>query len=128
MRNTVIGVFVDDRIEQTIYEKAFQKLEHRVEGYVFNSPEQGYEVAKQTDFDVVFIEIHYWGESFGGISILEQLKKTKSRNVIAIAMTSFLQEGDVEKIIGAGFSMCIEKPVSIEALQMFCARNAYNQA
>jgi CheY-like chemotaxis protein len=46
--------------------------------------------------------------------------------VIAIAITSLLQEGDVEKIIRGGFSMCIEKPVSIDALQLFCSGSAYN--
>jgi CheY-like chemotaxis protein len=123
---TTIGVFVDDKIEQAIYERAFQKLEHKVQGYVFSSPEPGIEAAKNTPFDVVFIEMHFWGESFGGISVLDQIKKATGKNVIAIAITSLLQEGDVEKIIRGGFSMCIEKPVSIDALQLFCSGSAYN--
>jgi CheY-like chemotaxis protein len=123
---TTIGVFVDDRIEQAIYERAFQKLEHKVQGYVFSSLEPGIEAAKYTPFDVVFIEMHFWGESFGGISVLDQIKKATGKNVIAIAITSLLQEGDVEKIIRGGFSMCIEKPVSIDALQLFCSGSAYN--
>ena len=123
---TTIGVFVDDKIEQAIYERAFQKLEHKVQGYVFSSPEPGIEVARNTPFDVVFIEMHFWGENFGGISVLDQIKRATGKNLIAIAMTSLLQEGDVEKIISAGFSMCIEKPISVEALQLFCRSAAYN--
>jgi CheY-like chemotaxis protein len=126
MTNTVIGVFVDDKIEQAIYENAFQRLEHKVEGHVFNTPEQGIDMAKEIAFDLVFIEIHFWGENFGGISILNQIRKASGRNVIAIAVTSFLQEGDVEKIIESGFSMCIERPFSVEAVEIFCSRRAYN--
>jgi CheY-like chemotaxis protein len=123
---TVIGVFVDDKIEQAMYERAFQKWDHKVQGYVFNTPEQGIMVARETPLDVVFIEIHFWGENFGGISILNQLKKASNNQVIAIAMTSLLQDGDIEKIIEAGFSMCIEKPVSMEALQLFCTGASHN--
>jgi CheY-like chemotaxis protein len=126
MNQTVIGVFVDDKIEQTIYEKAFQRIDHRIEGHVFTTPEQGFETAKHVNFDVVFIEIHFWGENFGGISILEQLKKITGRNIIGIAVTSFLQDGDIQKIIESGFSMCIEKPMTAEALEIFCGQAAYN--
>ena len=127
MSNTVIGVFVDNKLEQAMYERAFEKLEHKVIGYVFSSPEQGLNAAKIVDFDIVFIETHFWGENFGGVSILDQLKKTSgNQNLIAIAMTPLLQEGDVEKIIGSGFSMCIEKPLSMETLQIFCRQSAYS--
>jgi CheY-like chemotaxis protein len=126
MASTVIGVFVDDKMEQTIYEKAFERLEHKVEGYVFSTPEEGVEALKHTKFDVVFIEIHFWGENFGGISILEQLRKVSTNRMIPIAVTSFLQEGDIEKIIKAGFMMCIEKPMTIESFQLFCGHTMAN--
>ena len=126
MANSVIGVFVDDKIEQTIYEKAFQRLEHKVEGHVFTSPEQGIEAMKHIRFDVVFIEIHFWGENFGGISILQQLRAASANRVIPIAVTSLLQEGDIEKIINAGFMMCIEKPMTVESFQLFCGDTMEN--
>jgi CheY-like chemotaxis protein len=126
MKNTVIGVFVDDKIEETIYEKAFQKLDHKVEGYVFNNPEEGISLARQIDFDVVFIEIHFWGENFGGISILEQLRRVSRKHIMGIAITSLLQEGDLERIIGSGFTMCIEKPVAFEAFEIFCGQASAN--
>jgi hypothetical protein len=54
------------------------------------------------------------------------LKKVTRRNILAIAVTPFLQEGDVEKIIGSGFSMCLEKPVSLATFQAFCTSAARN--
>jgi CheY-like chemotaxis protein len=126
MKNTVIGVFVDDKIEQAIYERTFRKLEHKVDGYVFNNPEDGISVACEIDFDVVFIEIHFWGENFGGISILEQLRKSSRKNMMGIAITSLLQEGDLERIIGSGFTMCIEKPVAFETFEIFCGQTCAN--
>jgi CheY-like chemotaxis protein len=126
MDHTVIGVFVNDTIEKSIFENAFQRLEHKVDGHVFTNPESGLTQARNLEFDVVFIEIHFWGENFGGISILQQLKMVSRKRIIAIAITSFLQEGDIEKIINSGFAMCIEKPVSIEALQIFCGHAAAN--
>jgi CheY-like chemotaxis protein len=126
MANTVIGVFVDDRMEQIIYERAFQRMEHRVEGHVFTSPEAGIEALKSIRFDVVFIEVHFWGENFGGISILHELQRVMNNRVIAIAVTPLLQEGDIEKIIRAGFALCIEKPMTIESLQIFCGQEAVN--
>lgn len=126
MANTVIGVFVDDKVEKAIYERAFERLDHRVDGHVFTTPEQGIEAMKLAKFDVVFIEIHFWGENFGGISILQQIRLATSHRVIPIAVTSLLQEGDIERIIRAGFALCLEKPVSIEALEIFCGQAAMN--
>jgi CheY-like chemotaxis protein len=126
MRNTVIGVFTDDKIDQAIFERAFQRLEHKVEGYVFNNPEQGILFARDIGFDVVFIEVHFWGENFGGVSILEQVKKAKSNSLLAIAITALLQEGDLERIIDAGFTMCIEKPVAFETFENLCCLTSTN--
>jgi CheY-like chemotaxis protein len=126
MSNTVIGVFVDDKIEQTIYERAFQRVEHRVDGHVFTSPEEGIEAMKTINFDVVFIEVHFWGENFGGLSILREIQRVTNNRVIAIAVTTLLQEGDIEKIIRAGFAICIEKPVTIQSLEIFCGQAEVN--
>lgn len=126
MANPIIGVFVDDRIEQTIYERTFQKLEHKMQGFVFTSPEEGIARANEIEFDIVFIEINFWGENFGGISILDQLKRISGKNITAIAMTSLLQAGDWEKITKAGFFMCLEKPISFDLFKMFSGVVCYN--
>jgi CheY-like chemotaxis protein len=122
MKNTVIGIFTDDYIDRFIYEKVFQKYEHKVEYHVFANPEAGLTFANTNQLDVVFIEMHFWGENFGGISILNQLKKITDKSILAIAMTSLLQQGDLDHILASGFSMCFEKPVNLEALELFAER------
>ncbi|MFZ6012744.1 MAG: response regulator [Bacteroidota bacterium] len=116
MRKSVIAIFEDDKVNRFIYKKIFEQMEDKIEGYVFETPEKGFAVAKEVEFDVVFIEIHYRGENFGGIPILEELKKVSSREMIAIATTSLLQDGDLEKIIPSGFTMCMEKPMAFQKL------------
>lgn len=120
---SVIGVFTDDRIDGVLFEQAFDRYDHRFEGHVFDSPERGISRAKDLSFDIVFIEIHFWGENFGGISILEQLRKVSPKNLLAVAITSFLQDGDLERILKGGFSLCIEKPLSLDLLKSFITIN-----
>lgn len=121
----VIGVFAGDMLEKAMYERAFSRLRGKVDGYVFTTPEAGFDFSVKKRLDIVFLDIHFWGESFGGFQILNTLKRT-SPNVIAIGLLSLIQEGDIERIIGAGFSMCIEKPISAEALEMFCGQANHN--
>jgi CheY-like chemotaxis protein len=113
MGNMVVGVFVDDRVEHIIFENIFQQLDHKLHGVIFRSPEEGFAKATTMRFDIVFIEMHYWGENFGGISILHHLAKISGSKPFAVAFTSLIQAGDLEKIMNAGFSMCLEKPLDI---------------
>lgn len=122
MHSTVIGVFTDDKIDGVLFERAFDQYDHRIEGYVFDNPERGILAAREVGFDVVFIEIHFWGEDFGGVSILDQLRKASPRKLLAVALTSFLQDGDLERILKSGFTMCIEKPLSLDLLKSFVTR------
>lgn len=125
MKNTVIGIFTDGDIEKYIFEKAFQKYGHKAEVHIFNTPEPGFRMAHETGFDIVFIEIHYWGETYGGFSILKQLNDISPGKMVAVGLTSLMQEGDLEKIIMAGFQICIEKPIVMESLDVFA--NFYNK-
>jgi len=115
MKKTTVAIFEDDQINRFIYEKLFEKIESDVEVHVFDNPEKGILKAKQTPFDVVFIEIHFWN-NFGGISILDKLKEIISNPMLAVAMTSLLQEGDLEKITASGFALCLEKPIAFEKI------------
>lgn len=117
MTDAVIGIFEDDKIHRFAYERIFERLDHKMRCYIFDTPEKGYATAKEIKFDIVFIEVHFWGENFGGISILNEIKKTNP-NLIAVAMTSLLQEGDLERILTSGFNMCLEKPVAFHELNM----------
>ena len=41
--------------------------------------------------------------------------------MFAIAMTSLLQEGDIEKTMAAGFGLCLENPVALTKLEQLSA-------
>jgi CheY-like chemotaxis protein len=111
MKDTVIAIFEDDKINCFIHERLFNFVKAPLKCYLFDNPQKGYEAANQIEFDIVFIEIHFWGSNLSGLEILKELKKIQSKSFIAVAMTSLLQDGDVEKIMASGFTMCIEKPL-----------------
>jgi CheY-like chemotaxis protein len=111
MKNTVVAIFEDDKINCFIHEKLFNFIKAPIECHLFDNPEKGYETAQHLEFDVVFIEIHFWGANLSGVDILQKLRVIQPKNFIAIAMTSLLQEGDLEKILDAGFNLCVEKPL-----------------
>lgn len=109
MKKKVIAVFEDDPVNRFIYQRTLQKRKD-VEAHLFDNAEKGVISAKEIQFDVIFIEMHFWA-SFGGIAILEKLKQITTPSTTFVAMTSFLQEGDLEYLFAAGFNMCLEKPV-----------------
>ena len=121
MKKITVGIFESDKVNRFIYEKTFDRHSDRVEFYVFDNPEKGLEIAKTLDFDIVFIDLHFWGEDFSGITILNKLKAVSSKEMFAIAMTSFLQEGDIEKTMAAGFGLCLENPVALSKLEQLSA-------
>ena len=115
MKKTKIAIFEDDHLDRFVYEKLFSHMQDNVDVHVFDSAEKGIAMAKQVHFDVVFIEIHFW-EDFGGIPILNKLKKNSPKDMLAVAMTSLLQQGDLERITSSGFTMCLEKPVAFQEI------------
>jgi CheY-like chemotaxis protein len=110
MQKTVVAIFEDDVVNRFIYERLFVHRKDAIELYIFDHPEKGIEMARQKKFDVVFIEVHFW-ENFGGITILEDLRKILSPSLISVAMTSLLQKGDLEFLMSSGFTLCLEKPL-----------------
>jgi CheY-like chemotaxis protein len=115
MKKTVVAIFDDDKVDRFVYRKLFRGFEDQIEVYLFDNPEKGIAASASITFDVVFIDLHFW-DNFGGINILNKLNKVAQSKFIAVAMTSLLQEGDLETVIGAGFSMCIEKPVNFTTI------------
>jgi CheY-like chemotaxis protein len=115
MKKTTVAIFEDDHVNRYIYQKLFDSIASDIQIHVFDNPEKGISMAKQTPFDVVFIEVHFW-ENFGGIEILNKLKDTSSQPMLAVAMTSLLQQGDLETITSSGFAMCLEKPVAFDRI------------
>jgi CheY-like chemotaxis protein len=115
MKKTTVAIFEDDPTNRYIYDQLFKNIDAGVQIHVFDNPEKGIAMAKETSFDVVFIEIHFW-EDFGGVSILNRLKEVTSHPMLAVAMTSLLQNGDLETITSSGFAMCLEKPVAFDRI------------
>lgn len=121
MKKITVGIFESDKVNRFIYEKTFDRHSDRVEFYVFDNPEKGYEVAKELHFDIVFVDLHFWGEDFAGITILNKLKQLSSKEMFAVAMTSLLQEGDIERTMAGGFGICLENPVALTKLEQLSA-------
>jgi CheY-like chemotaxis protein len=117
METKMIAIFEDDRVNRFIYERLFRSRKD-VQLYVFDSAEKGLSMAARIPFDVIFIEVHFW-ENFGGFSILDKLKRICMPGTPFIAMTSLLQQNDLEYILQAGFSMCLEKPVVFSAMDFY---------
>jgi CheY-like chemotaxis protein len=109
MKKTIAAIFEDDLVNRYIYEKMLNKRQD-VSLYIFDNPQKGYEMLQDVPVDVIFIEAHFH-ENFGGIKILESLRKVVPTSTVFIAMTSLLQKGDLETLINAGFMMCLEKPI-----------------
>lgn len=110
MKKTVVAIFEDDAVNRFIYEQIFRANGDRATLYVFDRPESGLELSQIVEFDVVFIESHFW-ENFGGIGILQRLKRVALGQPVYISMSALLQPGDLERLMTAGFTMCMEKPI-----------------
>jgi CheY-like chemotaxis protein len=112
MKKIKIAIFEDDKIDGFIYDQLLKRHDEKLEFSIFNNIEKGIEQVKQMEFDIILIELHFWGQNLGGLAILKKIKEVCSANVIFVALTSLLQDKDLEEIMKAGFSMCLEKPVS----------------
>src|SRR5687767_13637716 len=110
MNKTLVGIFEDDMVNRYIYEKIFAGR-NDISLFVFDQTDAGIAKANELRFDIIFIEAHF-RQNFGGILILEKLRSTLPKMPVCIAMTSLLQKGDLEKLMGAGFVMCLEKPIA----------------
>jgi CheY-like chemotaxis protein len=124
MSKSVVGVFINDKVEHFIYSKNIERLGSRTECHFFTNFDKGIPSSTDIHFDVVVIDLHFSGENFGGISILKHLKNSSGKKMIAVAITPLLQKGDVETVLDAGFSICIEKPVAYEALEVLLRQRA----
>jgi len=84
------------------------------------------EVAREYEFDLLISDI---GLPDGrGTELLEQLIALYGRRPLAIAMSGFGMEDDVERSQQAGFSEHLTKPVEFSALQQAIARLAPSMA
>ncbi len=113
-KQITVAIFEDDIADQFIYRKILdlQRLDLNV--HFIDSYEEGLALARQKTFDYVVIDLHFKGIAFSGIHLLEKLRAASGEQVIAIAMTPLIQEGDLERTQSAGFQAFLEKPFSFE--------------
>lgn len=111
MKKTVVGIFEPDESSRFIFREILNR-EKNLEVHIFSDPVEGLAMADHLRFDIVFIEIHFW-KDFGGLDILQKLKEAMRKDPIAVGMISLLQKGDLERVIGSGFTMCVDKSTSL---------------
>lgn len=117
-RKTVVAIFEDDPVDIFLYTKLYAPMKDKVECLYFKTLQDGLEMAEQVQFDVVVIDIHFWGNNMG-IAILKKLREVCSNDPIAIAVTPFLQKGDLELIMSSGFTLCVEKPIVVQGIGLW---------
>jgi CheY-like chemotaxis protein len=113
-----IALLEDVPVDRFIFERSLEQSSLRAELSVFFSPETAYQAFTAAQcFDLVFIHLHFWGTDIG-YQILNQLKNKSHVRPFFVATTSFMQGGEKERIQKAGFLTAIEKPITIEVLEV----------
>lgn len=109
-KKVVIAIFETDPLNRFIYQKMLEPQRDRVSFHIFNSAEEGLGKAAELACDVAFIDMHMHGKFFGGLDIVKKLKMISDQTTM-IAMTTLIQDGDVERATSGGFFKCTEKPL-----------------
>jgi CheY-like chemotaxis protein len=104
-----VGIFEDNQADRFLYRQAIEKLPGTNTCFVFETPEQGYTIASEISFDIILFNAHFWGTDFG-LTLYHKLREICSPTTRFIAITSFLQAGDLEKLQQHGLDFCYEKP------------------
>lgn len=104
-----VAVFERNIVDRFIYEKILRRADN-TSYHFFGDLEKALLIGQDTPFDIVFVDVHFGGEN-RGLDLLPTLKKVCTHDAISIAVTPFLQQGDVKKILAAGFNLYIEKPI-----------------
>jgi CheY-like chemotaxis protein len=109
-KKSVIAIFENDSLNRFIYQRMLDLQKEKVTFYNFSSAEEGLEMAKQTAFDVAFIDLHLHGEQYSGIDLAKKLKIISTKTIL-VGMTTLIHKGDIELTIAEGFAACREKPL-----------------
>lgn len=111
---------VDD--EQTVAEVIVQALQE--EGYQVSVAFDGYTAGIKmatTRPDLLVLDLIMPG--IDGFSVCKQVKADpEARRTKVIAITGFVQEGNVEKAMECGADLCLEKPFRMQTLKAAVAR------
>ncbi len=92
--------------------KAVLKIIPDVEIYSETNGVAGLELIKSNNPDIIILDIQLPDK--GGIEICSELRKIeKFKETPIIAVTSFAMKGDEERIMSAGFTEYIPKPIKV---------------
>jgi len=105
-----IAIFEDNEIDRFIFESNLRLINIPVEFHIFNNPDEGIASAQRISFDLVIINIHFWGTEYGYI-ILEQFQKILAKRPRYIAVSAFVHEKDSINVQLRGFDAIVEKPL-----------------
>jgi CheY-like chemotaxis protein len=110
MKKSVI-VIEDDRSNVRLYDALLKRMPH-IEYLIYRTAEEGVKHIRHITPDAVILDIKLPKKS--GIEICKELKQIpRFENVPFIAVTAQAMPGDKKRILDAGFSNYVKKPIKI---------------
>lgn len=103
--------------EQNLYLETFILQQNGHEIIQARNGEQGIALAAQTAPDLILLDIQLPG--MDGYTVAEELRKNpRIANIPIIAVTSYAMAGDRERVLEAGCTSYIEKPINPDTFHM----------
>jgi hypothetical protein len=113
-RKVNIAIFDDSDIDRFIFDRTLSENIH-ADHRCFVNPEVGLSYSPYQVFDIVIIDLHFWGTRFG-IKIRDQWSERCLKKPVFIATSPFLLENESAEIINAGFDYVFKKPAIFSSL------------
>ena len=103
---------VEDNEKNMKLFKAILKLIPDIEMHSEIRGDSGFELIKSGNPDLIILDIQL--PEISGIEICTELRKIdKFKDTTIIAVTSFAMKGDKERILSAGFTTYVSKPIKV---------------
>ncbi|MFX1398788.1 MAG: response regulator [Promethearchaeota archaeon] len=103
---------IEDNAKNMKLFKAILNLIPNIEVFEEIRGDLGLELIKSGEPDLIILDIQLPGMS--GIEICTELRKIdKFKDVPIVAVTSFAMKGDKERILSAGFTTYVSKPIKV---------------
>jgi len=114
MVNKMKRVFVvEDNEKNMKLFRAILKIVPDIEVFEETRGDLGFELIKSGNPDIVILDIQL--PEMNGIEICSELRKLdKFKDTPIIAVTSFAMKGDKERIMDAGFTQYVSKPIKVQ--------------
>jgi DNA-binding response OmpR family regulator len=112
-----IGILEDITTDRFLYINSISRLSPDFECILFENPTHAREMVRQFDFHIIFFNIHFWGTDFG-LQVFNEIRSINPMKTEYIAVTSFLQPGDIVKLQLHGIRKYFEKPAIFRELHL----------